>query len=83
MHEGGYRIERDRNDKLVFRRPDGTLVDAPPVELTTDVVELNRQVGLVIGDTTSVALWSGERLDYAMAVDALLFGYSPPPKHAA
>ena len=83
VHEGGYRIERDHNDKLKFRRPDGTLVDAPPVELTTDVVELNRQVGLVIGDTTSVALWSGERLDYAMAVDALLFGYSPPPQQAA
>ena len=83
VHEGGYRIERDHDDKLMFRRPDGTLVDSPPVELTTDVVELNRQVGLVIGDTTSVALWSGERLDYAMAVDALLFGYSPPPKQAA
>ena len=82
VHEGGYRIERDHNDKLKFRRPDGTLVDAPPVELTTDVVELNRQVGLVIGDTTSVALWSGERLDYAMAVDSLLFGYSPPKQAA-
>ena len=47
------------------------------------MVELNRRVGLVIGDTTSVALWSGERLDYAMAVDALLFGYTPPREQAA
>ena len=71
-------------DDIGVQRLEGhVLVDAPPVKLTSDVVELNRQVGLVIGDATSVALWSGERLDYAMAVDALLFGYSPPPKQAA
>src|SRR5438132_10629932 len=51
VHEGGYRIERDAFDRLVFRRPTGTWVDAPPVELTSDVVELNRQLGLVIGGT--------------------------------
>ena len=36
------------------------------------VAEMNRDLGLRIDETTAACLWSGERMDYDMAVGGLI-----------
>ncbi len=78
VHERGYTITRDGED-LVFRRPDGVVLDpcpAAPRSHATAVVERN---GRCRGDgqeapgrDTCVPRHGGDRLDYGMAVEGLL-----------
>lgn len=77
LHEGGYTAEVATGETVVFRRPDGqvieeavaTALDRPGQDT---VVAANRRLGLAIDSETSVPGWGGERLDYSLAVDALL-----------
>jgi len=77
LHEGGYTAEVATGETVVFRRPDGqvieeavaTALDRPGQDT---VVAANRRLGLAIDSETSVPGWGGERLDYGLAVDALL-----------
>ena len=74
VHEGGFGLKRDPHGRLRFTRPDGQPIpDAPPGAASAhDIRELNRRRGLQIGPHTTVPLWAGERMDYGLAVDAML-----------
>ncbi|GMQ75843.1 MAG: hypothetical protein BMS9Abin01_1103 [Gammaproteobacteria bacterium] len=59
-------------------RPDGRVVEPVPGTGSTQSIdgssieEINRDCGLDIDADTSVTMWDGTRMDYRMAMDALL-----------
>ena len=61
VHEGGFSVARDASGALVFRRPDGTVIEAAPVR----VPPLGRRVPAPRAATAGPC-------DYSMAVGALL-----------
>jgi len=77
IHEEGYRIERQADGELCFRRPDGRLLlqtplpaavpEAPVEGLRTHHVA----TGLSIDARTSMPGWQGERLDVGWAISVL------------
>jgi hypothetical protein len=75
-HEGGWQVERGPARELRFRRPDGALLEAPPVEVASNALELLRQeharAGLEIDERTSLSAWDGTPPDFGAAVEALL-----------
>ena len=77
VHEEGYKIERQSDGALQFRRPDGRLVpDVPlPVTLPADPAHVLRAEhiarGLGVHARTACAGWLGERLDVGWAIEAL------------
>jgi hypothetical protein len=77
VHEEGYRIERQSDGELRFRRPDGRhLPEVPvPAAVPTDPVEALRArhagQGLRLHARTGLAGWLGERLDVGWAIDVL------------
>jgi hypothetical protein len=80
VHEEGYRLERGRDDRLVFRRPDGRRLRAVPRPRRGDLaclVDRHRRDRLAIGPETSVPDWCGDRLELDGAVQALL-AIAPP-----
>jgi len=76
VHEGGYTLERAGSPAtLRFRRPDGSVIPAVPTPWAgrADQVERrHRARGLEIGPDTCASLWTGERLDLPLVVDALV-----------
>ena len=78
VHEEGFHVQSSATDGFVFTRPDGRVVDPVPnidIAQFTDaesVARANRKCGLDIDADTGVTQWDGTRMDYAMAVDALL-----------
>jgi hypothetical protein len=80
LHEGGYTLTRT-GAGLVFRRPDGRQlrpVPRKPRGCTHTLRETNRNAGgHPIDPEATVTLWTGERLDLALNVDALLT-FAPP-----
>jgi hypothetical protein len=76
VHEGGYTLERaGRAGRIRFKRPDGRPVPDlwPPAPLHGHPLEhRNRLRGLTLQPDTSASHWTGERLDLALAVDALV-----------
>ena len=77
VHEGGYTLERcGRGGELRFRRPDGRpLSRGPDMRPVRDELERrNRRRGLQIRPDTCASRWTGERLDLALNVDALVAG---------
>ena len=76
VHEGGYRLEADAtNGRLRFRRPDGRPIaavpDRPPAR-GAPLERRNRIRGVEVGPDTARSRWLGDRLDLALAVDALV-----------
>jgi hypothetical protein len=76
VHEGGYTLERSgRRGELRFRRPDGRPLHHLPERRAghpREVKHRNDRAGARIGPDTCASLWTGERLDLALAVDALV-----------
>ncbi len=78
VHEGGFRVEGRTPQRLVFRRPDGSVLPVCPPRVPINgkagetLKEANRRVGLEITSKTVDIFWDGEAMDLHMAVDALL-----------
>lgn len=75
VHEGGFDVERS-DDGFVFKRPDcQRLPEYYAAEgrfRGSALAEINRERNVRIGPDTIVTRWQGERMDYALAMDALL-----------
>jgi len=77
VHEEGYRVDRQPDGELRFRRPDGRLLPEVPrlPEVRGDAVQILRArhnaEGLVLHPRTATPGWLGERLDVGWAIDVL------------
>jgi Domain of unknown function (DUF222)/HNH endonuclease len=74
LHEGGYSVTRTAAGGLLFRRPDGRPIagcPAPRRGRADQLHSLSERVPAIRPDAC-VPLWSGERLDVELGVDALL-----------
>jgi hypothetical protein len=77
VHEEGYRVERQPDGALQFRRPDGrVLPDVPPSSsLPCDPMQSLREAhaayGLRLHARTACPSWLGDRLDVGWAIDVL------------
>ena len=77
VHEEGYRVDRQPDGELRFRRPDGRVVpDVPspppaPPDPVSDVRAQNDAAGIVVNARTATPGWQGERLDVGYAIDVL------------
>ena len=75
VHEGGYGLERTDTGDFLFTTPDGKPLEAHIcVEkcFRGIVSEINRDHGIEIDAGTVDTRWGGERMDYSMAINALL-----------
>jgi Domain of unknown function (DUF222)/HNH endonuclease len=75
VHEGGFGVERSRGGSVRFRRPDGRVITAESGggrACGAGLAEQHRLRGLMVDATTCRPLSAGERLDYDLAMDALL-----------
>ena len=76
VHEGGYTLDRvGREGRLCFRKPGGRVIpDAPPIGPVRglSLERRNRRSGLALHPDTCTSRWTGERLDLALSVDALV-----------
>jgi 5-methylcytosine-specific restriction endonuclease McrA len=77
VHEEGYRVDRQPDGELRFRRPDGRVVpDVPcpppaPTDPVSGVRAQNDAAGIVVNARTATPGWQGERLDVGYAIDVL------------
>ncbi len=77
VHEEGYRIDREPDGALQFRRSDGRLLPEvpPPAAVPADPVKVLRaqheEQGLRLHARTTCPGWLGERLDVGWAIDVL------------
>jgi hypothetical protein len=75
VHEGGFGVERGRGGAARFRRPDGRVIAAAPREgpaAGAGLAEQHRAQGVAVDAATCRPLSAGDRLDYDLAMDALL-----------
>ena len=78
VHEGGMTVQALDDGAFRFVRPDGTALDSVAAGRTIplgDWTQLPRQhcaEGIHIDQSTAATCWRGERMDYSIAVDALL-----------
>ncbi len=75
VHEGGFRVEREGRGGVRFRRPDGRAVPAAPGSRPARgaaLGEQHRARGIAVDANTCRPLSAGDRLDYGLALDALL-----------
>jgi len=75
VHEGGFRVERSGGGDVRFRRPDGRAIPlAPGCKPVTgrSLAEQHRARGVAVDAQTCRPLSAGDRLDYDLALDALL-----------
>ena len=83
LHEGRYSVARKTDGTLSFHRPDGRVVEiapAPPRRANPACVEQrNRRDGITAHRSTCGSPGAGDRMDLALAVDALL-RYAPIPE---
>lgn len=76
VHEGGFGLERTDDGLFLFRRRDGTRIEASGCEKTNaapTLEHINAEHGLSIDAGTCCTGWSGERMDYAMAIEYLIY----------
>ena len=86
VHEGGFSIERTDGGFAFFapngeRLPESGRLDSWTIARLTDAAEhervtlhdLNRERGLEIDESTARCRWTGERMDYHMAVGGLIW----------
>ncbi len=88
VHEGGFTVEAVPGPGVAttfrFRRPDGTLLEAPPRAesiddgVLGDVESLNAD--LDIDEHTNRCLWNDVRVDLGMAVHGLIQKELPSPR---
>jgi hypothetical protein len=77
VHEEGFRVERQPDGELCFRRPDGRVLPdvPPPSSVPGDAVGVMRArhetPGLELHPRTAMPGWLGERLDVGWAIDVL------------
>src|SRR2546426_7566512 len=77
VHEEGFRVERQADGELCFRRPDGRLLPESPTlpPVPADPIGTlrarNEAEGIHIDAQTSKPGWLGERLDVGYAIDVL------------
>jgi hypothetical protein len=77
--EGGLRIERTDDGVWRFFKPDGASIEtcAPghtrPLGDRAQLVAANLENGVTIDATTGATRWKGERMDYGIAIDSLLW----------
>jgi hypothetical protein len=78
LHEGGYRVAKRGRD-FEFRRPDGRLLRPVPRRrgCARTLPESNRRAGHPVDPEATVGIYSFDRFDLGMNVDALL-AYAPP-----
>jgi Domain of unknown function (DUF222)/HNH endonuclease len=75
VHEGGFRVESAGRGSVRFKRPDGRVVAPAPAcrpGVGRALVEQHRARGVVVDANTCRPLSAGDRLDYGLAMDALL-----------
>jgi hypothetical protein len=76
VHEGGYRVEPCLGGGAAFRRPDGSAIPTVPRNRPASAHRLlqeNVDAGLRITEETPVARWAGERLNYHIEIEGLLW----------
>ena len=79
VHEGGLRVERLDDGAWRFVRPNGKSIEAcvpgrtRPMADWTRLVRHNVEQGVAVTPATATTRWRGERMDYGIAVDALLY----------
>ena len=79
VHEGGLKVERcdDGAWRFVNARGESMSGCAPghtsPLAHWTQVVHDNEKTGVRITARTAATGWRGERMDYGIAIDALLY----------
>jgi hypothetical protein len=77
IHEGAFTVERTDDGVFVFRRPDGSRVEAAGRSRGNasgsiqGLKALNEQRGLAIDSNTCASRWGGETLDYDIAISGL------------
>jgi hypothetical protein len=74
VHEGGWNMERDASGRVLFRRPDGTILETAPmrVEPVDGRIETaNHTRGLSIASDTCVPACYGDPLDLHWTVAGL------------
>lgn len=85
VHEGGFIVQSNAGEGIVFRRPDGRAIPAvPPAEGATGpgLEQCHRGQGLAIDSGTCAPRSAGDSLDYDIALDALIaraLRYGSPP----
>ena len=78
VHEGGVTVQVLDDGAFRFVRADGTAFDSvvagrtAPLGDWTQLPRHHRAEGIRIDESTAVTRWRGERMDYGIAVDALL-----------
>jgi Domain of unknown function (DUF222) len=83
VHEGKYTVERDGRGVPVFRRTDGTEVQAiaaRPPSSSTEIVAANRAAGVEVDRPPQVPEDTGRRIDWVEAVHTVFFQPSSIPK---
>jgi hypothetical protein len=95
VHEGGFGVrvvakraaDGARQRDFRFTRPDGTpLAESIPVQKCfrgNKLPETNREHGIVIDPSTIDSRWLGERMDYSLAIDALIAARDRPGAQSA
>jgi hypothetical protein len=77
IHEGGFSIERTDDGVFVFKRPDGSRIEAAGRSRGNasgsiqGLKACNAQRGLSIDPNTAASRWGGEMLDYDIAIRGL------------
>ncbi|MDP1932385.1 MAG: DUF222 domain-containing protein [Gammaproteobacteria bacterium] len=88
LHQEGYEIKRGADGVFEFVTPQGRRMARAvspqfvEVDRLTETLAIERehdQIGLQIDARTAVTLWQGERMDYDMAVGAMLSARELPP----
>jgi hypothetical protein len=79
VHEGGLKVERCHDGAWRFIKPAGESIEgcAPghtmPLTHWTVLPRQNVEHGIAIDARTAVTRWRGERMDYGIAIDSLLY----------
>jgi len=79
VHEGGIVIQRLDDGAWRFSKRSGERLDScapghtPPLMDWTNLVATHREQGIHIDAQTAATRWCGERMDYGIAIDSLIF----------
>ncbi len=77
-YESGFGCEKTVDSRLVFKDQNGKVISRaeyrPRIPPNTDAVDLLRDEipGIEIDSKTCVTRWEGEKMDYSVAVEALI-----------
>jgi hypothetical protein len=84
LHQEGYEIVKHGNHQFEFLNPGGGAIRAALApqfsaaeDIASETLAIEREhdgIGLEIDSRTAVTRWEGERLDYDLAVGAMLSG---------